>query len=91
MDLKYFPQFIRKNYPQVADASNEDLMEIGKDFKNYLQSMLDGKEDKLASIWDINPKTVIRNECSRFKVNGYNPALLIHFDDFISLEMANLN
>jgi len=44
--------------------------------------------EKLAPIWDINPKTVIMKVGHPFRHNGYHPALLLHFTDFI-LQMVD--
>ncbi len=92
MNLEFFPHFIRANYPEISDVSNEDLMEIGKDFKSYLIEKFKDKEDKLEPIWDIDAKTVIMNQVSKdpFMVNGYNPGLIIHFGDFVE-KMKNEN
>lgn len=88
MNLNYFPHFIRKNFPETANESNEDLIEIGKMFKSYLQRKYAGKEDKLNEIWNIDPETVICNETKSlpFKTNGYHPALILHFHNFIKKE-----
>ena len=82
MDLKYFPQFFRFNYPKV-EVSMEEINEIGKMFKEYLQEKFVGKEDKLEPIWNIDPMKVIFNTGRPLKVNGYEPALIIHFCNFI--------
>jgi hypothetical protein len=82
MDLRYFPHFIRKNFPEVP-GTNEQFIEIGKEFKDYLIEIFKGKEDKLESIWDISPMNVIMNENHPLRVNGYDPVLLIHWDLFI--------
>ena len=82
MDLKYFPQFFRLNYPKV-EASIEEINEIGKMFKAYLQKKFEGKEDKLEPIWNIDPMKVIFSIGHQLKVNGYEPALVLHFFNFI--------
>jgi hypothetical protein len=89
MNLEYFPQFFRINYPKVG-ATNEEIMEIGKEFKDYLKNKFEGKEDKLDPIWNIDAKTVIMNQVRKvpFLMNGYNPALIIHFENFAE-EMKN--
>lgn len=81
MNLEYFPHFIRANYKAI-DASNEELNAIGILFKEYLQKKFEGEEDKLDAIWAIDPTDVILNMGHPFKVNGYHPALVIHFSDF---------
>jgi len=82
MDLNYFPHFIRKNFPEVP-GTNEQFIEIGKEFKAYLLETYKGKEDKLEKVWDISPMNVIKNDGAPFRVNGYEPALLVHWSLFI--------
>lgn len=82
MDLQYFPHFIRKNFPEVP-GTNEQFIEIGEEFKAYLEETFKGKEDKLVDIWDISPLAVIGNSEAPFKINGYHPALIIHWHAFI--------
>lgn len=86
MNLEYFPQFLFINYPMVKnEASAEDVKTIGEGFKEYLQNKFKGKEDKLEAIWNIDAKHIVMNQVKKvpFLINGYHPALLIHFDDFI--------
>jgi len=85
MELKYFLNFIRANYPAIADESNEDLTQIGVDFKKYLEEIFIGKMDKLEPIWDISLKTVVMNKVKAvpFLMNGYHPALILHFNQFV--------
>jgi len=90
MDLQYFPHFIRKNFPEVP-GTNEQFIEIGKEFKAYLEETFKGKEDKLVAIWDISPLKVIMNSDHPLKVNGYEPALLIHWDLFIQKMKNEIN
>ena len=84
MNLEYFPQFFRYNYPDV-DADNESIVEIGVAFKKYLEDKFKDSMDKLEGISDIDPRTVIENQMSptAFSVNGYHPALVIHFGNFV--------
>ncbi len=87
MNLEYFPQFVRFNYPRFATTiSNSDLQELGILFKQYLEEKFIGKEDKLSDIWDIEPKTVVMNQVNKnpLTVNGYHPALILHFHEFCS-------
>ena len=84
MDLEYFPHFIRKNFPEYSET-DEQFIEIGKEFKTYLLKMFKGEEDKLESIWDISPKTIIINDGNPLKINGYEPILLIYWLLFIKL------
>ena len=61
MDLQYFPHFIRKNYPEIADITNEEINEIGLQFKEYLKEIYKGEQDKLDKVWDISPMKVVMN------------------------------
>ena len=90
MNLEFFPQFFRTTYPMV-DATNEEMMEIGKEFKEYLQKKFEGKEEILKPIWDIDAKTVIMNQVNKvpFTMKGYNPALIIHFGEFAKEQSKN--
>ena len=85
MNTQYFPNFIRANYPSVAEESNESLIEIGDLFKEYLQERFCDKMDKLQPIWDIDPKTVVMNQMSGniLFIKGYHSALFIHFEQFV--------
>lgn len=90
MELKYFQNFFRANYPneynyhEDVDAVNEALAEVGIEFKKYLEKKFKGKQEKLNSIWGISPIDVIPNMHHPFYTNGYNPALIILFDEFCS-------
>ena len=83
MDLQYFPHFIRKNYPEIADITNEEINEIGLQFKEYIKEVYKDSQDKLDKIWDISPMKVIMNSEHPLKTNGYEPALIIHFGNYV--------
>ena len=83
MNLQYFPQFFRINYPKV-EASNEEISEIGIEFKKYLEKTFEGSMEKLEPIWGINPHDVITNMGHPFRTNGYHPELIIHFGQFVN-------
>jgi hypothetical protein len=69
----------------MVELSNEELAEVGKGFKEYLEEVFKGKEDKLEPIWNIDPQRIIPAQVNRepFRMNGYHPALLIHFSHFV--------
>jgi hypothetical protein len=90
MDVQYFPHFIRKNFPE-APGTNEQLIEIGKEFKAYLEETFKGKEDKLVEIWNISPMKVIMNSEHPLKVNGYDPVFVFHFTEFVEKIKKELN
>ncbi len=87
MNTTFFPNFIRGNYPALSNETNKTLIELGEEFKKYLEKKFEGRMDKLESIWDINPQTVIKNQMNptSFSTNGYNPILFIHFEHFVRL------
>jgi len=85
MNLEFFPHFLRSNFPMVkSELSEEAITTIGVGFKKYLEKKFEGKEDNLEPIWNIDANKVIMNQVNKepFKVNGYHPALLIHFQEF---------
>ncbi len=88
MNLEYFPHFIRKNYPETSGITNKEINEIGKAFKKYLENKFRDNLDKLIPIWNIDAKTIIMNEVNKkpFLVNGYHPALIIHFGEYLKKE-----
>lgn len=85
MNLEHFPNFIRANYPMIANESNDTLIEFGEEFKKYLEEKFVNAKEKLEPIWDIDPKTVIMAQVNNdpFKMNGYHPALFIHLNEFV--------
>lgn len=82
MNLEYFPQFFKINYPKV-EATKEEITEIGIEFKKYLLETFKGKEYKLESIWNIDPRNVIMNLHHPFRTNGYDSVLIVHFGLFV--------
>jgi hypothetical protein len=86
MDVKYFPNFCRANFKGLQNESNELLIELGDHFKEYLQEKFADKMEKLEPIWDINPINVIMEQGHPIKINGYHPALLLHFIEFLDLK-----
>lgn len=87
MELNYFPHFIRANFPE-NDLSNEDAITVGKAFKDYLIKKFINNPDKLEKIWDISPRSMINNMNHPFKVNGYDPVLVLHFTRFVEQKQA---
>lgn len=82
MDTKHFFMFLRINFPTI-EITQEDALEIGEDFKKYLQEVYKGKEDKMEAIWDINPVKAIINKDHPLMTNGYNSALVFHFCNYV--------
>lgn len=81
-----FRYFIRKLYKGV-DISNEDIDEINKEFSKYLTdlNMTDIQRE------NILPKStfdVLLNSKHPFRVEGFPPAFILHFDQFIEKAKA---
>lgn len=87
MNTQYFPHFVKLNYKSLKDIDNMLLIELGNEFKTYLKEKFVDKMDKLEPIWNIEPKTIIMNQVNKnpFTVNGYHPALILLFDEFITV------
>lgn len=84
MNLEYFPAFIRMNYPELRGYSNKTLIDLGKEFKDYLHEVFKDDLKKGEAIWDIDVHTIVKSQLfDPFSINGYHPALIIHFGEFI--------
>jgi hypothetical protein len=84
--IELFRYFIRKLYKDV-DINNDDIDEINNDFSNYLNdlNLTDFQKE------NILPKStfdVLLNSSHPFRVEGFPPAFVIHFDQFIEKEKA---
>ena len=86
MPSSCFRFFVRKNYPSV-DISNEDLDELCVEFNNYLDA-LNLAPEVIQKIAPKNEMEVIMEMDSPLKQNGFHPAMLLHFDQFIAKMQA---
>jgi len=86
MNLEHFPMFIRTFYPQLSDISLEEVQGIGEAFKTYLEDMFKDKMDKLEDFWNIDPLYVVMNMEHPTMMNGYHPALVYHFSEFVAMQ-----
>jgi len=84
MNIQYFPHFIRANYKTLVNEPNELLIELGTEFKKYLEDKLKDNIEKLDDIWNINPHHIIMMQVNKspFRINGYHPVLIYHFEEF---------
>ena len=89
MDTNFFPHFIRANY-KGFQIKNSEAIEIGNMFKSYLEDKLKDKQELLTKISNINPIEVIKKQCHPLKINGYEPVLLAHFEEFIKSEISGV-
>jgi hypothetical protein len=72
-----FRYFIRKNFSEIGEISNEDIDEIGIEFHKYLDSKLN--DDQKAKILPKSAIDVIMNSDHPLKTNGFEPAYMLHF------------
>jgi len=76
-----FRYFIRKNFPEIGDMSNEEIDQIGVEFHNHLDTKLNDEQKKR-----VLPKSavdVVMNSDHPFKTNGFEPAYVLHFTQWI--------
>lgn len=80
-----FRFFLRKNYPEVANISNDECDELGELFDIYLKETI--KEETFDKIYPKNELEVVMNMDHPLKQNGFHPALIIHFNNFVEKQM----
>ena len=76
-----FRYFIRKNFPEIGQISNEDIDEIGIEFHKHLDSKLND-EQKIK----ILPKSaidIVMNSEHPFKTNGFEPVYVLQFTQWV--------
>lgn len=86
MDLSiWFPHFVRINFPKAAGYSNEDLIELGGHFTEYMNENFEA--DFIDRIWPNKITEIIMYADHPFKTNGYEPALVLHFIQWIEKQI----
>jgi len=83
LDLQFFSQFIRMNYPQLSSFSKEELNMLGFNFKKYLENIFKDNRCSLEHIWNISPIRVEISQDHTVKIFSYEPSLVIHFGLFV--------
>lgn len=76
-----FRYFLRKNYKEI-DISNEKCDNIGEEFYKYLRE-LNLTEKQKQNILPKNTLDVILNSDHPLRTNGFPPAYVLHFAQFI--------
>ena len=77
-----FRYFIRKNFPEFwNEISNEDIDEIGIEFHKHLDSKL--SEEQKERILPKNAMTIIMQSEHPLKTNGFEPAYVLHFTQWV--------
>ncbi len=84
MDLQYFPHFIRATFPDIHTLEEEEVCEMGREFKAYLRLLFEGQEDKLEELWCIDLWKVIAESNNPLRAKGYHPELVLHFINFVN-------
>ena len=75
-----FRHFVRVQYPGVA-IDNDGLDEMWPVFDEYLREKVG--DEKAEAWYPKSPLDVILNSEHPFKTLGYEPALIIHFGNFV--------
>ena len=79
-----FRYFIRKNFVEAGkEMSNEDIDELGIEFHKYLDEKLN--EEQKQKILPKSPMEVIMNMEHPLKRNGFEPAYVLHFTQWVEL------
>jgi len=80
--VELFRYFFRKTFKDV-EISNEECDEIGEEFYKYLRG-LNLTEEQKKNILPKNIFDVILNADHPFKTNGFEPAYVFHFTEFVA-------
>ena len=75
-----FRHFVRIQYPGV-ELSNDGLDEMWPEFDKYLRGIVG--DEKAESWYPKSPMDVILAAEHPFKMFGYEPALVLHFGNFV--------
>lgn len=77
-----FRYFVRKNFAESGNKmSNEDIDKLGIEFHKYLDNKLN--EEQKLRILPKSPMDVIINSEHPFKTNGFEPAYVLHFTQWV--------
>ncbi len=95
LDLAHFPHFCRAFFPSLKQISNEELIEVGKEFDAWIAETKQGKieESNFKAITDISPATVITKmvQSPLLYQNGYHGAFILWFLDFVEKKQQENN
>lgn len=77
-----FRYFVRKNYEEASkDLGVEEIDELGVEFHSHLRDKLD--DDAWETIVPNNSMDLIMKIGHPFKINGFHPAYVLHFSEWI--------
>lgn len=79
-----FRYFLRKNYKEV-EITNEECDSLGEDFYKYLRG-LNLTEEQKRNILPKNTFDVILNTDHPLRTNGFPPAYVLHFAEYVEKE-----
>jgi flagellar biosynthesis protein FliP len=83
--VRLFYFFIRKNFPE-ANATNEEIDEINKAFSEYLINKC--TQEQLNNFMPKSEADVIFNTEHPFRMNGFHPAFVYHYSEFVQQQIA---
>ena len=81
LSIEMFQFFTRKNHPDVK-ISHADLVNIYLGFGEYLEDLHLDNNTK-SKIFPQSEAEIILDMENPLKINGFHPALLLHFNEFI--------
>lgn len=77
-----FRYFIRKNFPEAGEKmTNQSIDELGEEFHRYLDVKL--SDEAKEKILPTGATEIIMNSDHPFKTNGFHPAYVLHFNEWI--------
>lgn len=79
-----FRYFLRKNYKEI-EMTNEECDGLGEDFYKYLRA-LNLTEEQKKNILPKNTFDVILNADHPLRTNGFPPAYVLHFAEYVEKE-----
>lgn len=79
-----FRYFVRKNFAEAGEQlTNEAIDELGDEFHKYLNIKLN--DEAKERILPKNAAEVIINTDNPLKTNGFHPAYVLHFTEWIKI------
>ena len=81
MEIKEFFRYFVRVLNEGVDLSNDDLDELAEDFEKYLFDKVG--EEKAKSWYPKNLVKLVMERDHPFKQKGFEPALVIHFCNYV--------
>jgi len=86
----WFPHFLRINFSHLVEEgiSNEECKKAGNDFQLYMNEHIPIHVQ--AKLLPKDLADIIMNLDNPRRTNGYEPALVIHFMDFLKVQFEKM-